>query len=383
MNLNFIKKKDDLYNADIIGKNILELYEDKEKTDLFYRAFDYDPGKNRISEIAPDIKKYVLISIQCCIYDPDRFYFASYAITGDVVTFSVYEYVFATSETKLIFSFNEDKSILTIAKKIKIFVLNPSNFLIQTESLAPERLPELMGVISFVIRLFNSESDSFLDIEIPDLINNGINTILPLSENRLMIKCGYSFLEDQRIDGLSEKEALIESVYVTSASKFISDLNINTTAGNLDLIDTAYFDKCISGPGVKDDIIFYNKVDTAKKTEDINFINANTLEKYIYHMDLCDNDIDHIPVVIKGTPYILIREKNRERFLNLKTGLEDMEFINEEFICSDGDILIFNKNRHKKEKMRIYSYPGVKLVFEDRLTFCNMTCKNDEYYIYI
>ena len=383
MNINFIKKKDNLYNADIIGNDILELYEDKEKTDIFYRAFDYDPRKNQISEIAPDIKKYTLISIQSCICDPDRFYFASYTIADEDVIFTVYEYEARSSAAKKIFSFTEDKSILTVAKKIKIFVLDSSDFLIQIESLAPEKLSELMGVISFDIRLYSSESGSFLDIVIPDFKNNGINTMIPLSENRLMIKCGYSFLEDKRIDRLSEKEALIESIYITSTSQFISDLKINTTAGNMRLMDTAYFDKCLTGPGVKDDIIFYNKTDLAEGICEINYINANTLEKYKFRKDYSENVYCHVPVVISGVPYILTREDNRERFLNLSSGLEDMEFINEKFICSAGNILIFSKKRRGKERLRIYSYPSVNLIFEDQMTFCNMTYKNDEYYIYI
>ena len=383
MNINFIRKKENLLCADIVGEHILELYKSNYRGNRIFKAFDFNPKKNTLSEICPEIIKYDFISVQNCIYGIDSFYFASYAKGKENnLIFSLYEYDFSASECRKILEFEKDKSILNNLNRIQIFILNSSYVLIQSEIFTPEKAQDLMGYITFELTLYNTETKEATQVQAQDFKNNGINTILPVSKNRIMIKTGYSFIEDKRFSVLSEEEALIESVYLTSVTQLIADISLNSKTWTMDLLDAAYFDKCISTPQVKDEYIFYEIADMTNKTVDINFVNYNTLERFKYRKT-DEGDADRIrPMVIADTPYIKIKFEKKENFFNLANGLPDMEFVDETFVCSLGNLLIFSKNRRGREKMRIYSYPHLDLLYEDQYSFSAGCYKDDDYYIY-
>lgn len=381
MNLNFIHKKSNLILADSAGKNILELCADKGS--VVYRAYDYNPGKNTISEISQEIKKYRFISVVNCIYGSESFYFATCTEKEDGIKFSVYEYDFSAGESECVFKFYLNKDFSLQNDKIKIFILNASNFLVQTETLTPEDASNLMGVISFNLTLYNTETRESSQVDVPDFKNNGINVIIPVSENTLVVKCGYSFIEDERFNMLAENEALIESVYITSTARFLADISMNATTGNLSLTDTAYFEKCITTPKAEGNFIYYEIIDIINKSVDINFININTLARFTYKKSDDEPAASSTPLVIKNTPYIRISQSGRERFLNLTNGLEDMEFTDESFVGSCADLLIFSKKRRKKEYLRFYCVPSVEMIYEESCSFGAICSHNNEYYIYI
>lgn len=381
MNLNFVRKKEQMISADFIGNNIIEFYGSIHGT--VFRACNFDPAANTVCEISPEIKKYHFVTVRNCIYNQDKFYFSSYEKTDEGAKFSVYAYDFAGNESSCIFSFYEENISLNGFDRIKIFVLSSSNFLIQTEVFTPEKTRSLMGAISFRQKLYSTESGEFKDVNIPDFRNNGINSIIPVSENMVVVKCGFSIMEDKRFTALSENEALIESIYLTNSAQLIADISLNKTTGSMRLIDTAYFESCISTPAAKDQYIFYKIFNIPQNAVDINFVNTQSLKRFTYRIDDSNKEYAAMPLVIDNIPYIKLKSKNTERFINLTRGLEDMEFLNEDFICSSGNLLIFSKMRRGKECLRIYSYPSLRMICEEQCSLEAICRKNDEYYIYI
>lgn len=381
MNLNFIRSKNSILKADMVGSHILEICGSEAGT--VYRAYDFEPEKNTITEIAPEIKKYKFISVRNCIYGIDKFYFASYSEIEEKVRVAVYEYDFEAYSEKSIFEFYSDKILTDGSNRVKIFILNQTKFLVQVETLIHDESRTLMGAISFDLTLYDSESGDFSPVDVADFKNNGINEIIPVSESMIMVKCGYSYIEDKRFEMLSEKEALIESIYLTNSAQLIADIMLNQSTGNMRLIDTAYFDKCITTPKVKDGFIFYEIIDLINYTSDISFVNINTLEKIIYRKENTDDNKQISPVVISNVPYIKTSGKNSERFLNLSDGLEDMEFTDESFMCSCGSAMFFEKKRRGRHMLRIYSYPRINFLYEEQYSLKTVCCKDDEYYIYI
>lgn len=383
MNINFIRKNDNLINADFIDENILELYKDEYDGKGIFRAYNYSPDKNTISEICPEIKKYDFITVRNCIYKDDSFYFATYEEYGkSILTFSLYRSSLKYSSCKKVLQFAGNRSLLDGKNKIRIFVLNPANILVQVETFTPEDSDNLMGIINFDLTLYSTDSGEGVPVNVPDLRNNGINNIVPVSENRIMIKTGYSFIEDNRFSKLSEKEALIESIYITSLAQLIAEISLDKKAANMELVETAYLDKCITSPEIKDEFVYYTVVDIANDSADIHFVNFNTLERFTYKKIVDDWGEKTKPFVICNIPYIRTINEDSEVFLNLLEAAADMEFTEEHFICSLGKLMIFTKFRHHKERMRIYDYPGVNLICDEQYTFEAGCYRNEDYYIY-
>ena len=384
MNINFIRKNNNMTGADCIGENVLEVYRTNRRVRSFYTALNYNPKKNTVAEISPEIKKFDMISVYNCIYNSESFYFATYKrLEDNRILLSVFRYSFDDMQSRKVLEFKKNPDVFEKRNKIKIFILNPLNILVQEEIFTPEDADYLMGIITFELTLYNTESKEGMPVEIPDLKNNGIDNIIPVNDKNLMVKTGYSFIEDPRLSRLSEKEALIESIYFTAAAQFIADLSMNTGTGNMELIETAYFDKCLVSPKVKDGFIYYTAVDVINECTDMNFFNSGTFERYKYRIMEDDRGEKNTPMVICSTPYVLTREDGREYFLNLIKGSRDMAFTDEKCICALGDLLLFGKVRRNREFLRIYSYPRLKLLCEQQCTFSAGCYKDENYYIYI
>lgn len=383
MNINFVRKNNNMAGVSCIGENVLEIYRTNRRVRSFYTALNYDPEKNTVTEISPEIKKFDIISVQNCIYNTDSFYFATYKrLDDDMLRFIVYMYSFSDGAACKVLEFKKKSAVFEKRNKIKIFILNSLNILVQEEIFTPEDADYLMGIITFELTLYNTDSGEGMPVEIPDLKNNGINNIVPITEKRLMVKTGYSFIEDARLSKLSEKESLIESVYLTSAAQFIADMSLNSGTGNMELIETSYFDKCIISPRVRDDFIYYIVVDVVNECADMNFFNFKTQERYKYKLIEDDHGEKHTPMVICNTPYVRIKEDGQEYFMNLVKGSKDMAFTEESCICALGSLLLFSKTRHNREYLRIYSYPRLKLLCEQQCSFSAGCYKDEEYYIY-
>lgn len=77
-------------------------------------------------------------------------------------------------------------------KQIKIFILDDSNLIIQRALPKVSENGKLKEFFDFSLILFNFVKNKQIIIEDENLIRNGIEFILPYSDNNCIMKTGYS-----------------------------------------------------------------------------------------------------------------------------------------------------------------------------------------------
>lgn len=383
LQINLIKKQGDLYDLVTRENKILELYhrETKEFSELFF--YVYDPKKNTITEIEPNIKKAALVNIHVS-YKPcrDVYYGVFHKLDDGSVDVEIYAYDLSEKESRVLCSFNETADVLNGQKRIKVFILSRTQLLIQTEIVDNQSADSLMGNIIFSQALYDTETDTPIEIIEENLKNNGINSIVPLNESEVMIKTGFSFLEDSRLSFGSEKDALIESVYTTSISKFTADISLQLTNIDMNLLTSTYFDKYILKPEVKDDYILYTVANVNDRESDCVFYNYVTGEKLTAKNADIDLQDMRVAYVINNTPYVRKYIDNSCEFVNLSTAENDISFYDEDFVDVLGNLFITYRRHGKRNHMRIYKYPHMDLVAEEKCNYVAGVTHENNYYIY-
>ena len=384
MEIKVIRTDEDIINTKIKGNSVLEELKDGGEGLSFSRYFMYDPLSNTRREIAPDIIKYDLIPVFNCIWDSPDVYFATFTDNGEnQIDIAVYCYSQAEEKVKKILTFSDSVLVIDGFKMIKIFVVSEDRILVQTEHKKDWEIQALMGNIEFVLSQYDLESGQISPVKDANLLNNGINSIIPLSKTDILVKTGYPFLEDSRISGMSEEEALIESIYVGSLSMFISSLQRDASVTGAKLLDTVYFDKGILHPDVKDEYCFFSEVhyrESRKDTIFYNFVTGETLR--------CTNDIVELAdisnaFIVNNIPYIRSTFEDRTEFLNIKTSEADCIFYEETFITVVGKLFVFSSIKKGKPYVRLYRHPGLDLILEEPGVFQAGCCNDTDYYLYI
>ena len=375
--INLIKNHGALYDLIVRENKILELYhrETNGPSELFFCV--YDPKRNTITEIEPEIKKAAFIDIHVS-FKPcrDVYYGVCYEREDGSVDIDILAYDLSEKTSRVLCSLNETPDVLSGQKRIKVFLLSPTQLLIQTEIVDIQGADSLMGNILF------TETDTPIEIIEENLKNNGINSIVPLNETEIMIKTGFSFLEDSRLSFGSEKDALIESVYTTSISKFTADIALKLTNIDMNLLTSTYFDKYILKPEVKDDYILYTVVNVNDRESDCIFYNYVTGEKLTAKNSDVDLQDMRVAYVINNTPYVRKYIDNSCEFVNLSTAENDISFYDEDFVDVLGNLFITYRRHGRRNHMRIYKYPHMDLVTEENCSYTAGITHDSNYYIY-
>ena len=383
MNIRIIRHNDNMLEALIRGRNILEITA-KDRKMREYDLTLFDPETNTIKEIAPEIQKINSIPVFNCIWNSEDVYFAALDMSdasGNGIC--IFKYENAQNACKCILKIDAESIDSSKNSSLKIFVLSENYVIAQSEHKKDNNIESLMGNIEFVQTLYNVDTEESVVISDLNLINNGINMIQPVSETHMMLKTGFSYLEDSRINKDNEKEALIESVYFSSNSMFLSSiLRDNITAG-YKLLGTAYFDKCIISPKVSGEYVFFTIVDREKMSSETVFYNYVTDETIrCVSQDVLKNDLSNA-YIINNTPYIRNTYSDRTEFFNVRTSESDCVFFDEDFVSVVGDLFIFSETRGKKEYLRIYRSPKLDLVAEERAEFLCGVSDMEDYYLYV
>ena len=170
----------------------------------------YDPKRNTVREIEPNTSKADFIEIQVS-YIPCRQVYYAVCDSGKSrsVSIKIVAYDLHSEESRVLYSFDETPDVMTGQKRVRIFVLSPTQLLIQTEMVATRPAKSLMGNIIFSQIYYNTETDTTIRIVEENLNNNGIHSIIPLNETE--VRRPDFLLEDSRLC-MMEKDAFIESV---------------------------------------------------------------------------------------------------------------------------------------------------------------------------
>ena len=250
MNISLINAQYNLIKAFPLGRFIVEYYSDPENGNLLEIQI-YDPEKNRSFDVAPELKKPDLIEVVNCIWNSQYLFFPACEKTQeDQLKISIYRYNPVSRISQLMFSLVRYPKILEDRNRIKFFILNETTILFQTETYHEEISGNMIGNIEFALTLLRTDSEEETNVADFNFINNGINLITAISDNRIMVKTGYSWLEDSRMSDSQSSGAFIESVYVTTTSKFIADLTIASDSIDMPLVESTYRDRHIIRPRV-------------------------------------------------------------------------------------------------------------------------------------
>lgn len=383
MDINVIKSKRNLFDLSIRDNCVLEIYHvNIDKID-FLKMQIYNPADNTIKEICKDIKKAGFIDIRVAYKAKNFIYFTTFDILdADNIRIQLIAYDFKDDISYFKASFDLDKRVLTGEINVKVFILSEDSFILQTEVVKDYKSDLLMGTIDFKQWLYAPEYPEPVYIAEENLKNNGINSIEFLNDTDIMIKTGFSFLEDVRLKYNSENEALIESVYITTYSKFIADLGLQLTNIDMELLNSTYFDKYILLPEVKDDYIFYNIVDFENKSSECIFYNFKTKESLsVKQKDVSLNDLRRA-YVVDNTPYIRINTPETVEFINMLTGENDISFYDEVFNDTVGKLFITSKIFGKKSYLKIYNYPKMDCNYDEKGQYIAGVFSGSKYYIY-
>lgn len=381
--INIIKKEGDLFDLISRDDKILELYHYEIDGSGALQFLFYDPKENRVTEIAPEIRKSDRVGIHVSYKPVYDVYFASIEEKEEGVLVNLYAYEIATGETKEICSLNETKDVLTGEKRIRFYLLSKTLILIQTEASLQDEAVKRMGSILFTQALYNTETQTAIDIVEENLINNGINMITTLNETDILIKTGFSPLEDSRLAPGSEADALIESIYITSMAKFTGDITLQKKNYDMQLLVSTYLDRFILRPEVKDDFIVYNVVDINALESDCVFYNYVTGEKTTGKNTEIDPEDMRLAYVVANTPYVRKYLESSCEFVNMKTVENDISFYDEDFIDVCGDLFITSKRHRRGQNMRVYKYPHMDILLDERCRYIAGIRKENEYYLYV
>ncbi len=384
ININLIRKKGDLYDLLVRDNKIIELYHNDGERGGELSFFIYEPKNNTITEVEPEVRKADFVNIRVAYKPCTEVYYATCKDNGDAtVDINLYAYNITTKETRFLFSLNESATVLSGLKRIKVFVLSRTQMLIQTEIVDVRATDSLMGNIVFTQALYDTETNEPIEIIEENFNNNGINSIVPLNETDIMIKTGFSYLEDSRLTYGSEKDALIESVYITSTAKFVADIALKLTNIDMKLLVSTYFDRYILKPEVRDDYIFYNIVDLNNRESDCVFYNYVTGEKITGKNTEIEPEDLRLAYVIRNTPYVRKYIEDTCEFVNLLSAENDISFYDEDFVDVCGDLFITYRRHGRRNHLRIYRYPHMDVITEEKCVYVTGIAHENNYYIYI
>ena len=209
MNVTLISNHENLIKAESAGQYIVEYYAVPERADLVSVQI-FDPKENTISEVEPETQKIRFIEIVNCIWNCGDVYFASCDVTeNSKLNISVFRYSLKDHNTVMICSFIKNRDLLNEDKRMKLFILSDSTILMQTEILHRSVSENMMGNIEFSLTFYNLDSGTETAVSDANFINNGINTVIPVSEKKILVKTGYSYIEDSRLDTGSKSEGCL------------------------------------------------------------------------------------------------------------------------------------------------------------------------------
>jgi len=382
MNINIVKTEKNLLRARPCPPYIVETYRENQKGRNLLKFFLYDPARNSVFEIAPEILKDEKLPVINCIWQSEVIYFASFEGDDGRDIVNLYGYDVNRKKTELITSFENSLSGLSSNDMVRFFILSDAMLIMQTEKMETAGGTEGKGKLIFSQTLFNYLTGEEVAAADPNIVNNGINSIVPISSTHIMMKTGFSYLEDNRLRPGVEQEALIESVFYGPLSQLISSISLEAGNTVFSMLGTAYHENNIFAPRVSGDYIFFSIVDPKESRSETVFYNYKSDETFrAQSLDIESDNLD-TACVVDDIPFIRRQLEDETQFINIRTSRVDSTFFGEEYLDACGKAFILERKRGRKHYIRVYTLPKLKLNCEQSGSYvCSCIC-GEEYFIY-
>ena len=202
MDIKILKNKD-YQNGSLLNQNLLlETAESESRYDnikkLVYNIYDFE--KNIRYEILPRIEKHKLGEIINVSVASDFVYFFNVyeKENEEKQSISIIRYNYKTAKMECILTLEDDIEEYIRFKRLKVFVLNDLYLLVQQEYLRANLSESYAGFFDFEIDLYNIKDGQKYPVVDENLVNNGIDNMISISENLCVAKTGFSVLPDNR-----------------------------------------------------------------------------------------------------------------------------------------------------------------------------------------
>lgn len=388
MNIRFLAQSEYFNGIHLKDDIILEKeYEQGAFTNLpKVRYYLYYLEENVRKEVMPHTDKVDIFQITDCQYESDYLYFTEYEdITGGGYTYNIIRYNVTDHTHTRIISLRDNIDLYPDRKEIKIYILDDANLIIQRALPKTSLNGQYTGFFDFSLILFNFIKNKQLIIEDENLMNNGIEFILPYNETSCIMKTGYSLFEDGRHDKLSKEEAAVESLIVLNIQQFISDLQLEQPNLVINAIDQSYYDTTIINAKINDNFLIYSKFNYENNDENIVFYNIDSKEIYTcINKTSSGESLINNATVIDSTPYMLSRNSLGTHFFNLVLNETDttyseefdIKFVNNTTLISSYiEKGLFGK---EKELVTIHKFPSKKIILQEKGEFIGAVASNSE-----
>lgn len=388
MNIRFLAQSEYFNGIHLKDDIILEKeYEESPFKNLKkVRLYIYHLEENVRKEILPRNEKLEVFHISDCTYRSDYIYFTEYDDQYDgTYVFNVIKYNFVDNTWDKLISLKDDMNNYPYNKQVKIFVLDDSNLIIQRAVKRRNLQDNYEGFFDFSTILFNFAENKQIPVVDENLVLNGIDYILPFTDNTCVMKTGFSILEDDRHDLLSKEEASVESLIMINIQQFISDLMLEQPNMVTQTIDQAFYDDTISRARIVDNFLIYSKVNFEAAEEKVIFLNLSTRES----IECINQNVDSEKklantFIINGVPHIRLDKDKKTEFFNLDTKEIAVSFDNELKVVFVNNNMIVSTEKKKsllggfKEYVYIHKYPSTDVVLQEKGRFIGGIASDDE-----
>jgi len=388
MNIRFLAQSEYFNGIHLKDDIILEKeYEDSPFDNLSkVRYFVYHLEENVRVEILPRMDKLEVFNISDCTFRSDYIYFTEYDDQYDgTYAFNIIKYNYMDGTWSKIITLTDDMSFYPFQKQIKIFVMDDSNLIIQRAVVRRNLQDNYEGFFDFSSILFNFVENKQTPITDENLVLNGIDYIIPFTENTCIMKTGYSLLEDNRYELLSKEEAAFESLIMLNIQQFLSDLVLQQKSMIMPNFDQSFYDETIPVAKIVDNYLIYSKVNFEEKHEKVIFLNLSTRESLeCINKGIGQQTVLEKTFIINGVPHIRIDKQNKTDFFNLEAKDISLSFNNTvDVVFVNNNIIVTSKEKKNvlggyKDYVNIHKYPDPEIILQEKGRFVGAVASDDD-----
>ncbi|MCR5834974.1 MAG: hypothetical protein K6G88_00530 [Lachnospiraceae bacterium] len=349
------------------------------------RYYIYRLEDNERTEVCPLSDKVDAFSIFECAYRSDCIYFTEYDDQYDgTYHFNIMRYNYVEDKLEKLITLKDNMEYYPYNKQIKIFILDDANLIVQRAIKRRNLQDNYEGFFDFTLILFNYRENRQTLIADENLKLNGIDYILPFTNNTCIMKTGFSLLEENRHALLSKEEASIESLILVNISQFVSDLLLEQPSMITQTIDHAFYDETISSARIVDNYLIYSKVNFENKEEKVVFQNLSTRESMeCINQNVASDKKLAKTYIINGQPHIRIDKEDKIEFFNLETKEVSISFgSNTDIVYVNNNLFVSATEKHVlgkvKHYLNIHQFPSHEIVMTEKGEFLGAVASDDD-----
>ncbi len=334
----------------------------------------YHLKKNVREELLPDVEKYMVANLCFCEREASEIYFFHIEYTKfPVATFLLFSYNIHQQICKEVYRFEDNLKLYERDKKIDLFILNASYFLMQFRMNVSNYRGTYKGFMKFSSFLYDRNNKMRFEIYDQRFTKYGIMQMLPVANNVCAVRLGYNLIEDQRYEHLMKKESAEETIGLISISQFIGDLLLKLPIVSMEIIDEVYWDKTFSPISRQGKYVIFSRISRDDFSQEIIFYQYITKETIMLLNKNPYNPEKLMPSVLINSPYIIKERRKFIEFYNISKNAVDVRLpIGTKIVDIQNNLLVIQtkKNRlfskNQEDYFEVYQFSGMKMLYRER-----------------